>query len=665
MSRIREVDGLRAIALISVLGYHGRFANFLSGGFLGVDIFFVISGFVITLSLRKSLTKGYFSFHSFFVRRLYRLIPSLLATLLVSNLLCSLLFSIDYRKEAAYLALSSIFSVSNIHLWLQAGYFDSSAILKPYLHTWSLSIEWQFYILWAILCRFILFPMKSNRRCGLLLLALTVTSILFTEAIKPKFPTAAFYLIFSRFSEFMFGAIPAWLLYTQEKNNSLLNSYRVYLSPNFISFVAAAVIAIFLGLFRENYSFPGLSAIPVCLSTVILISFSEGTQIGNFLLHPVLQWLGKVSYSVYLVHWPLLVLLEYYDMSHSTVKRRALALTISIVIGWILNLSVELPFQEIMKQGNRGKRTKKYTLLISFLLLLVQVCNMQFEIIPIVTPFSHQQNAQVMSVINYTRILGKYRKTEIRKRCFATRRFHNVDHFDECSPPAEKEFIIIGDSHAGDMWYAFNKTFPNITIMQLTGADCTFGKEFPTGGHCHAIFSNIPKLLSGRTNRIKAVFILGHWTMWERQISVDLSLLRNIIKYFNKNTDAEIFVFEAWPEFEPPPLEVALRYRDRSIDEIDKEAQRYLIVNEDSRKLLRQLLDGLKIKIVPTLDVLCKKSVTEPLNSSNYYCPTLDAKKKAFMHFDRHHFNREGGFTLLRKLAKLRYSFLSYSNLME
>ncbi|MCI5144936.1 MAG: acyltransferase, partial [Candidatus Electrothrix sp. AR3] len=214
-----DVDGLRAFAVLAVLFYHFDF-SFFSGGFTGVDIFFVISGFLITQNIMADLSKGSFSFARFYTRRIRRLFPALFVTLVLSLLFGFLLFTPEHYLRLAKSLLYSVLSVSNFFFWQEAGYFDTAVDFKPLLHTWSLAVEEQFYLIWPALL-FLLF--KLGKKWILLFLLLSsALSLYWSEQWLLTDPSGAFFLTPFRIIEFAFGAIMAWLIQFQPKNKLLL-----------------------------------------------------------------------------------------------------------------------------------------------------------------------------------------------------------------------------------------------------------------------------------------------------------------------------------------------------------------------------------------------------------------------------------------------------------
>ncbi len=198
-----DIDGLRAIAVLSVIAFH-MYPRFLPGGFVGVDIFFVISGYLISQRIIAGHEQGGFSFKQFYIRRIRRLFPAVISTVLLTMIYGSLFLTPDDLIGLSKSAISAVFSAANIHFFLEAGYWDVESWRKPLLHMWSLSVEEQFYVVWPFL---IIGILKFSKHFSfLVLMAITVLSLLVTSFYTSKNPSAAFYLTPFRVYEFGIGA---------------------------------------------------------------------------------------------------------------------------------------------------------------------------------------------------------------------------------------------------------------------------------------------------------------------------------------------------------------------------------------------------------------------------------------------------------------------------
>jgi peptidoglycan/LPS O-acetylase OafA/YrhL len=295
---VPEIDGLRTIAVMVVLFYHVGFTAF-SGGFVGVDVFFVISGFLITRLIRDEVeATGRFDFLRFYVRRVRRLFPAVAATIAGSAVLAFLLFSPQQLSAFAVSAVAAVFSVSNILFWLEADYFDALATTKPLLHTWSLGVEEQFYLVWPALLFLLL--VKLPRRAPVVVLALlSVVSLALAEYWLPGKQAAAFYLLPTRIAELGLGGLLVWAVRFRPAPGSPL------LEPLLLLGLALIVWPTFA--YSETTPFPGLAAMAPCLGAALVLFAGAARVSGSFLRSAPFVWTGRISYSLYLVHWPLIV----------------------------------------------------------------------------------------------------------------------------------------------------------------------------------------------------------------------------------------------------------------------------------------------------------------------------------------------------------------------
>jgi peptidoglycan/LPS O-acetylase OafA/YrhL len=298
-----DIDGLRAVAVLAVVFFHAKLPGF-SGGFIGVDVFFVISGYLITGLIADDCRNGRFTFANFYFRRIRRIVPALVCVYAACTLLAALLMLPSDMAEFGRSLRSSAMFVSNHFFYRLADYFGGQSDLKPLLHTWSLSIEEQFYLVWPAV--FLLLIRWRNGWLHNVIAAVGGLSLAASVAMVGYHREAAFFLAPFRAWELLLGA---WL--------ALLPA-RPALSPRIAEMCASAGLLLILGstlLLAEGDPFPGLLALPPCLGTALLII--AGTQPKPTL---VTRWLsmrpavavGLVSYSLYLWHWPLLAFARYH-----------------------------------------------------------------------------------------------------------------------------------------------------------------------------------------------------------------------------------------------------------------------------------------------------------------------------------------------------------------
>jgi peptidoglycan/LPS O-acetylase OafA/YrhL len=331
-----DIDGLRAVAVIPVVLFHAGIPAF-SGGFIGVDVFFVISGYVISLSLLSDVRDGKFSILSFYERRVRRIFPALFATLLVTYLYASLVFLPSHLKDLSESLVAATLFVSNIYFWKDSGYFAAEAVYRPLLHTWSLSVEEQFYIFMPIAIYVIARWFRSRWLPTLLpvLLMSLVLSVLATETA----PTANFYLLPTRAWELLIGAMLA------------LSPLPAIRRRAWRELLAAFGLVLILGpvfLYDEATPFPGLNALYPCLGTAIVIysGIHARTAVGDILSVKPLVGVGLISYSLYLVHWPLVVFVNYQNLAPPTGWQVAGIVAASLLLAIFSWHFIEQPFRQ-------------------------------------------------------------------------------------------------------------------------------------------------------------------------------------------------------------------------------------------------------------------------------------------------------------------------------
>ena len=345
-----EIDGLRALAVLSVVFYHA-FPDLLPGGFIGVDVFFVISGYLITKILIEQLAAKRFSILDFYSRRIRRIFPSLLLVLAaVLGFGWISLFPDEYALLGKHVAAGAAF-VSNIVLWTETGYFDAAADSKPLLHLWSLAIEEQFYLVWPILLwliwRFPRWRLKLTIVFAILSFGLNVIMI-------SKTPAAVFYLPFTRGWELLLGAILAFSEAPASSSKecvelpcSNLQILDKRSTTNFLSLLGFSLLFVGMFVINKQSLFPGWWALFPTVGAVALIKAGRGSWLNTYVLsNRHLVYIGLISYPIYLWHWPLLSFLRIITSGAASAVQKGSAVFLSIIFAAICYWAFERWFRK-------------------------------------------------------------------------------------------------------------------------------------------------------------------------------------------------------------------------------------------------------------------------------------------------------------------------------
>lgn len=338
-----EIDGLRAIAVVPVILFHAGF-TFFSGGYTGVDVFFVISGFLITTIILAELEKGTFSIINFYERRSRRILPLLFFILLLTIPFAWIsLFDSDMIDYSESLIAVSTFC-SNFLFVAESGYFDTSTELKPLLHTWSLAVEEQYYVIFPL--AMILFWRFLNKNWILsLLIVAGLASLVLSEWATVFYPTHNFYLLPTRAWELAVGAITAVLLSNNHPFITRLQSHRIISEA--LSFTGLALILAGIFLIDEETPFPGIYALLPTIGSALIIAFASGKNYTGRLLSlkPMLV-IGLISYSAYLWHHPIFAFAKHLSYFPPSITAKSLLCLAVFPIAYLSWQYVENPFRD-------------------------------------------------------------------------------------------------------------------------------------------------------------------------------------------------------------------------------------------------------------------------------------------------------------------------------
>jgi peptidoglycan/LPS O-acetylase OafA/YrhL len=357
-----DIDGLRAVAVLSVVIFHA-FPHSLRSGFIGVDIFFVISGYLISSIIFENIDRGSFSFGEFYGRRIKRIFPAL--TLVLLSCLTFGWFGLlgdEFKQLGKHMAAGAGF-VSNFFLWQEVGYFNNAAETKPLLHLWSLAIEEQFYIFWPLL---VWLTWKRKALFLAVFATLLLGSFAYNVHLVRVDPTATFYSPATRIWELLTGVLLAYFSTQSKQSTATSVAWHASQTARQCASTLGFLLLAF-GLYRidSGRPFPGTWALLPVLGSFFLIFAGPAAWFNRFVLsNRLLVWVGLISFPLYLWHWPILSFMRIFESEAPTPYFRNLAVLASLVLAWLTYYFVEKPIRA------SGKSSFKITVLTACIAVL-------------------------------------------------------------------------------------------------------------------------------------------------------------------------------------------------------------------------------------------------------------------------------------------------------
>lgn len=426
-----DIQFLRGVSVLLVVIYHADF-GVVPAGFLGVDIFFVISGFLIS----GMVMSDNFSLGDFWFRRARRILPAAMAVLAATLLAAPFFLTEDVRAEAAEQAWGALLFVSNFVLWGQSGYFDAAAETKPFLHFWSLSIEEQFYAFLPVMI--MVLPSRFWRPA---LLILAISSLAACFWLVSRDVSAAFYLPVTRWWELLIGSLLASVTLPRPSTGAV----------RIARLVALAVIAA-LALFPTGgLPHPGLAALVICLATAVLLGFPPPSDRANPIYQAVVR-LGDISYALYLVHWPVFVFIRAAYDGNAGPLPMGVATILSLLLAVLLHVSIEQPFRRIPKQ-------KAWKLATGLAIAAASIA-----VLPVVLPKlgPAKPDFEVIRRHNYG----------VARECAYGEKYAYSGPNVACQTRPDPQILLIGDSYAMAWSSALIEPLADVGIEQATMSAC-------------------------------------------------------------------------------------------------------------------------------------------------------------------------------------------------
>ena len=490
-----DIDGLRAIAVCAVVFYHGGFSAF-SGGYVGVDVFFVISGYLITSLILPDIQAGDFQLSAFYERRIRRLFPALFVVLLTSA--AAAFFTLmpeELEDFGQSLATTAVFS-SNFLFFTEAGYFEAPAELKPLLHTWSLAIEEQYYLLFPAFL--LLLRRFAPARYKLWTLTLLIASFGVSIWSAYQAPVAGFYLIHSRAWELMLGAVLAMGI-LRTSNNPAVNE----------PLAGIGLLMILLAIFGydSTTAFPGLAALLPCLGTALIVH-SHSTRVSRLLSLKPIVFIGLLSYSLYLWHWPLLAFAKHFLVRNLAAEEVTLLLILSLGLSVLSWRFVERPFR-----GRSGWLTRHQlfaaSAALTAIIIAIGVVYDASKGLPVRLP----ADVAAIAAIALDKPANRHHCEGIKPEKISYQRLCRISDI-----PATPTFIVWGDSHAGTLLSAFEAIAAerNINGLNATSNGCppVLGIHKPARdpeAECVAFNLKVLSLIQAHPE-IETIFLASRWS---------------------------------------------------------------------------------------------------------------------------------------------------------
>lgn len=617
-----DIDGLRAISVLAVILNHAGIGLF-SGGYVGVDIFFVISGYLITSIIVREIDLNNFSIIRFYERRIRRILPALFVLIAFTIAVCALIYDAEKFKEFGKSVVATTLFASNINFWRESGYFDAPSQLKPLLHTWSLAVEEQFYIFFPLFM-YLIFRF-ARKFAPIILIGVAVISLGFSIYTVSKDPSTAFYLAHLRAWELLIGAILALHIIPE----SIRKTYG-----NIIGILGLIMILLPIFQYSGATKFPGIAALPPVLGAAFII-FSgingEKSFTGRLLSLPPLVFTGTISYSLYLWHWPLIIFSKYYAIRALTTYELSGILVAVIIISTLSWRFIETPFRTKKFLG-----TKPIYSLAAIGIILLALSGWGIY---------HFRGFPERNGLEYLQRDNKKEKAWAFEEC-------NINATDDpkgitpCfigNGNAVPSFMIWGDSHAP----TYGKAIHAAASANGVSGILTYGRGCPslldmvptpqTGDVLCEDYNRMVVTYLKQHPEITTIILANRWTIWlegtrYKQEEGTLSSLADDLSEFPEQTpnnelfaiglqrtikalldmDRQVFVIAPLPEigYDVPSTNFIAARTGRDVNQIIAPTiDEYLIRNKQTLSILKKFEETYGIRLIEPWKFLCQDNV--------------------------------------------------------
>lgn len=588
----RDIDGLRAIAVSMVVFYHA-FPHAVPGGFVGVDVFFIISGFLISTILFLGIQAETFSISDFYSRRIRRIFPALSILLLATGIFGWFSLRADEFQQLGKHVAGGAGFVSNIVLWGESGYFDNAAETKPLLHLWSLGIEEQFYFFFPLI---LLLAWRKKLNLLAVTSVIAVASFAWNVYLYSNDTTALFYSPLSRFWELMIGSVLAYLtLTTKEKNTRR----ALPMSANVQAFGGVVLLVVGMVLAGRAYAFPGAWALFPTLGAALLISAGPTALFNKYVLsNRVMVYVGLISYPLYLWHWPLLSYARIIEGRTPSATVRALCVVAAFVLAFLTFRLIERPLRFRLKQ-----RAVVWSLATSVLLVgaagfitfkqngfegrSVDLRDVKFEgDIGHVEFHSYIENKFVPCTPDAVRKQAE--KWDGIIRCSQSRGDKPIDT------------VLLGDSHSEHLFIGIAESLPNKNVAFYIRN----GMSVRSNPGFDVIFNAIDA-----NPNIKQVIIANLWSLRKVPVADMITTIRSL-----QSTGKTVFITDDTPDFSFDPAVCKFR------GECTEPAKEFMSRYDTYKQALKDVFDSVPgVELIRTSEYLCNAEVCKMGDNGKLY----------------------------------------------
>jgi peptidoglycan/LPS O-acetylase OafA/YrhL len=580
-----DVDGLRAVAVAAVVVFHA-FPNTLAGGFIGVDVFFVISGFLISTVIFENLERDSFSYRDFYARRIKRIFPALIVVLITCAIVgWYVLLADEYEQLGKHILAAAGFS-SNFLLWTESGYFDSDSDLKPLLHLWSLGIEEQFYLVWPLLL-----SASWNKRNHFLKITIIVAILSFSVniLIVRQHPIAAFYSPATRIWELMVGGALAYMAFCRPDYLPRTSHWR-----SIVGLALILLCAIFLG---RDHPFPGFWALLPTGGAFLIISAGPEAWLNRTALssRPFVA-IGFISYPLYLWHWPLLSFTRIIENGEPSSADKLALIAIAVILSTITYQFIERP----IRFKDRGFRTSYY--------LIVGMCSV--GLIGAGIELGGGVRSRVINNNPTGFEFGLGNDDDMANRCFLLESERlPFDRICDGTPGSARPLVLMwGDSHAKSISLGLSDRSrrSEINFAQFTSSGCPplIDTSVAIRPECTDINAFIAEKIAQL--KPKTVILSAFWALYNGHngwTQLDYDKLKATVAFLKNSGVDDVIVVGNLPTYLVglPRLAVEMFVAEK----VDRTFYKFDERSRDANETLKQFASENNVKFVSPIDIFC------------------------------------------------------------